>query len=299
MRKAAAPALCALIIAAASDARPADETPAAAPEDWSAHVQLTGIEQGYPSFHSPYQGPNSLPGNSEFRESVSGTAYLGARLPWQGGEGYFDPEFNQGFGIGRTLGIDGFTNGEAAKAGYDTPKPNVARLFLRQVFGLGGAQETLDPDQNQLGETVDVARVAVTAGKFSASDIFDANQYAHDPRTDFLNDSMWESVAWDYPADAKGYTDGAAVELNEKDWALRGGWFLEPRIQKSAQSRSAISEALWQRRRARDPARNLGRARQASHARLPEPRAAGELRPSRGAGARERHRAQHPAGAPG
>lgn len=226
-------ALCALIAAAALEAR-ADDTAAPAPpapEDWNAHVQLTAIGQGYPAFHSPYQGTNSLPANSEIRETISGTGYLGARLPWQGGEGYFDPEFNQGFGIGRTLGIDGFTNGEAAKAGYDTPKPNVARLFVRQIFGLGGEQETLDPDQNQLGETVDVSRVTITAGKFSAADLFDTNQYANDPRTDFMNDTFWSSAAWDYPADAKGYTDGIAAELNEKDWALRGGWFLEPKIQ--------------------------------------------------------------------
>ena len=72
--------------------------------------------------------------------------------------------------------------------------------------------------------------MTVTAGKFSASDIFDNNQYAHDPRGDFLNLSFWESAAWDYPADAKGYTDGVAVELNEPDWAVRAGWFLQPKI---------------------------------------------------------------------
>jgi hypothetical protein len=35
------------------------------------------------------------------------------------------------------------------------------------------------------------------------------------------------------PADEKGYTDGMAWELNQKDWALRGGWFLEPQDRKS------------------------------------------------------------------
>ena len=60
--------------------------------------------------------------------------------------------------------------------------------------------------------------------------IRDRNTYAHDPRTQFLNTSFWESPAWDYPADAKGYTDGVTVELNQKDWALRGGIFLQPKI---------------------------------------------------------------------
>jgi high affinity Mn2+ porin len=206
------------------------ETAPAAPEDWSVHGQTTVVEQGYPHFHAPFVGPNSLDPGPRTRETITGTAFLGGRLPWEGGELYFNPEFNQGFGLSHTLGIDGFPNGEAQKGGFNTPKPNVARLFLRQTFGLGGEPETLEPAANQLGTTVDVSRVTVTVGKMTAPDIFDGNQYAHDPRTTFLNWSIWESAAWDYPADQKGYTDGLAVELNQKDWALRGGWFLVPTI---------------------------------------------------------------------
>ena len=208
-------------------------TPAATPvvpEDWSLHAQLTVIGQGYPAFPATVQGPNSLPSHGEIRETISGTAFVGRRLPWEGGELYINPEFNQGFGLARTLGIDGFPNGEAQKTGFETPKPNVARLFLRQTFGLGGEQETLEPDLNQLGKTVDISRVTITAGKIAVPDIFDDNQYAHDPRTTFSNWSIWESAAWDFPADQKGYTDGVAAELNQKDWALRGGLFLEPKI---------------------------------------------------------------------
>ncbi len=219
---------CALCVALAGAPAHADE--AASPEDWSVHGQLTGIYQGYPQFHSPYQGPNSLSGDTQLRETLSGTAYLGGRLPWGSGELYFNPEFNQGFGLSHTLGVDGFVNGEASKAGFDVPKLNVARLFVRQTFGLGGEQEAIAGGANQLADMQDIARITVTAGKFSPTDIFDANKYSHDPRTAFLNDSLWESVAWDYPADAKGYTDGVAVEFNQHDWTLRGGYFLEPKI---------------------------------------------------------------------
>jgi len=208
----------------------ADEPDGSTFEDWSTHFQLTVIGQGYPGFPATVRGPNSLPAHGQVRETISGTAFLGRRLPWQGGELYIDPEANQGFGLARTVGVDGFPNGEAQKAGFDTPKPNVARLFLRQTFGLGGAQETIEPDLNRLGKTVDISRITITAGKMAIPDIFDDNQYAHDPRTTFFNWSIWESAAWDYPADQKGYTDGIAVELNQKDWALRGGWFLEPKV---------------------------------------------------------------------
>ena len=199
-------------------------------EDWSLHAQSTLIYQGDFGFHSPYQGPNSLSGNQQWRETVSATGFLGRRLPWDGGALYFDPEFDQGFGVSRSLGIASFPNGEAVKAGFDTPKPNVARLFLRQSFGQGGGEEYLQPGQNQLGEKLDIDRVTVTAGKFSAADIFDANAYAHDPRTQFLNLSFIDAPAWDYPADSKGYSDGLAAELNRADWAFHWGAMIEPKI---------------------------------------------------------------------
>ena len=226
-------AALALALASGAPAGAAEASDRAAPGDeaaWSLHFQSSAVWQGYPGFHSPFQGKNSLPGGGEARETLSATVFLGRKLPWQGGELYIDPEAQQGFAIGRTVGIAGFPNGEGGKAGFATPKPNVARLFLRQSFGLGSATETIADDANQLARTVDVSRITVTAGKFAVTDIFDDNQYAHDPRTTFLNWSLWEAGAWDYPADQRGYTDGVAVELNQRNWALRGGWFLEPKI---------------------------------------------------------------------
>jgi len=201
------------------------------PEDWSLHAQTTFIEQGNLRFHSPYRGPNSLDPAPRGRESWTGTLFLGARLPWDGGGAlYFDPEFNQGFGLSKTEGVAGYVNGEAQKGGFDNPKANVARLFVRQNFGLGGDPQNIAADQNQLADIEDANRVTVTIGKYSPTDIFDTNDYANDPRTDFMNGAIWAGGAWDYPADSKGYTDGATVEWVHPDWTLRGGWFLEPKI---------------------------------------------------------------------
>jgi high affinity Mn2+ porin len=58
--------------------------------------------------------------------------------------------------------------------------------------------------------------------------IFDGNAYAKDPRADFMNWAMWSSAAYDFPADLPGYTRGAVVELNRKDWAVRAGLFEVP-----------------------------------------------------------------------
>jgi high affinity Mn2+ porin len=43
-----------------------------------------------------------------------------------------------------------------------------------------------------------------------------------------MNWAMWSSAAYDFPADLPGYTRGAVVELNRKDWAVRAGVFEVP-----------------------------------------------------------------------
>ncbi len=49
------------------------------------HGQTTFLEQAYPAFRSPYQGPNSLPGGGQGRETADATLYAGVRL-WKGAE---------------------------------------------------------------------------------------------------------------------------------------------------------------------------------------------------------------------
>ncbi len=70
----------------------------------------------------------------------------------------------------------------------------------------------------------------MTAGKFSSTDLFGTNDLAGDPRSDFLNGSLWVAGAWDYAADSKGYSDGVALEWNWAHGTLRWGDFLEPKI---------------------------------------------------------------------
>ena len=200
---------------------------APASKNWNVHAQTTFILQGYPGFRSPYQGQNSLPGGGMARETWTNTAFLGWRL-WEGGEFYFNPELAQGFGLASTLGLGGFSNGEAQKGGAPYPRLRAQRYFFRQTFGLGGEQENVEDGPNQLAGKRDIDRVMLTVGRIAIGDIFDANSYAHDPRADFQNWAMWSSVAYDFPADLPGFTRGVVVELNRKYWALRGGWFQVP-----------------------------------------------------------------------
>ncbi|WP_189043117.1 carbohydrate porin [Aliidongia dinghuensis] len=197
--------------------------------DWSNHYQLTYIEQGNPAFTSPYRGPNSLDPGTRTRETISATAMWGYRL-LPNTELYFNPEFNQGFGLSHTFGLAGFPNGDAQKAGADVPKLNIARLYIKQTIGLGGETEEVEDDLNQIAGRRDIARITIWAGKLAVNDIFDTNSYAHDSRNDFFNWAIWEGGAYDYAADQKGYTDGVAIELNQKSWAVRLGDFLVPKF---------------------------------------------------------------------
>jgi high affinity Mn2+ porin len=155
--------------------------------------------------------------------------FAGVRL-WRGAEAHVDGLMWQGFGLSKTLGVEGFPNGEAFRLGTKVPNVTIARLFIRQTIGLGGEQETVEDDQLHLGGKQDVSRITLTLGKMSAKDIFDNNAYANDPRTQFMNWGLMANEAWDYPADSLGYMTGFAVELNQPHWAVRYGFFQMPEV---------------------------------------------------------------------
>ena len=157
------------------------------------------------------------------------TLFAGMRV-WRGAEVWINPEIDQGFGLNNTLGVAGFPSGEAYKVGAIHPYWRLPRLFLRQAFDLGGEAQPVQSQANQLGGTATTNNVVLTVGKFSVVDIFDTNAYAHDPRGDFLNWSVVDAGAFDYAADAWGYTLGSAIEWTQSWWTLRGGVFALSKI---------------------------------------------------------------------
>lgn len=201
---------------------------ASAAEDWNPKYQSTYVWQAKRPFAAAYSGQNSLSPDREKSYSFTATAAFGFRL-WAGGELYFDPEVAQGVPLSNLTGLGGFTNGEIARVSGPTPTFYRARLFLRQTWGMGGGSETVESDANQLAGTVDKRRFVLTAGNLSVLDIFDDNAYSHDPRTQFLNWSVMTHGAYDYAADARGYSWGAALEYFLDDWAIRAGRFSQPK----------------------------------------------------------------------
>lgn len=229
MRAPIAALACSFLVAASAlpFAAPACAQEAVTTENAGAKFQATYVWQDKPAFAAPYSGPNSLVPWHERGYSFSATAFLGLR-PWRGAELYVDPEVVQGASLSRLQGLGGFTNGENQKTSGPNPTPYLARAFLRQTWNLGGATRAVEADQNQLAGSVAARRIVLTAGKLAVTDLFDRNEAAADPRTRFLNWSFLTHGAFDYAADARGYSWGAALEWFHDDWALRAGRFLVP-----------------------------------------------------------------------
>ena len=191
-------------------------------QNFTARAQATWVWQKHPGFSALYSGPNSLSNNQEIGYTLSGTIFMGYR-PIKGTEFFFDPEVTQGYPFSGLHGLGGITNGEAQKGGTPDAVAYWSRAFLRQTFGFGGGAVEQESSFNQFAGSVDRRRFVFTGGVYALTDIFDQNAYAHDPRTQFLNWANMDYGAWDFPADARGYTRGITMELYWDDWAFRAG----------------------------------------------------------------------------
>ena len=189
------------------------------------YSQATFIGSYHPSFQAPYTnvggGPHSLVPTPEGSFTGTVTFFAGAAL-WPGGEAYAVPEviselpFSTLAGLGSTI-----QNGELQKTGAVVPTLYMSRAYLRQTIGFGGARVEKKSDATQLGGTVDARRLVLTLGKLSILDVMDKNTYAGDCRRQWLSMAFLTHAAYDFAADARGYTWGAFAELYLDDWALR------------------------------------------------------------------------------
>ncbi len=92
--------------------------------------------------------------------------------------------------------------------------PLLARFFIRRRIDLGDrTDEILTDAATRCGKDLPT-NVTFTAGKIALPDIFDNNQYSHDPRMQFFNWSLMDAGAWDYPADTRGYTYAFVTEYD-------------------------------------------------------------------------------------
>jgi hypothetical protein len=192
------------------------------------HGQTTYINQRYNNFKSSYSGQNSLDSLKSMSYTWSGTLFFGARIA-PNTDVYFNPEVVSGVPFSDLAGLGGFTNGEATKANGAQAKFYSARAFARHTINQEGDKVVLENEANQITQTVSSNRVVLTGGQFSTLDIFDDSRYAKDPRIQFMNWGNMTYLAYDYAADARGYSWGLAGEWYLDNWVMRASRMLAPK----------------------------------------------------------------------
>ena len=219
--------------APASGVYPPGSALLAEPEPYNAYGQFTYIFFRKNAFGAAYTNlngtPNSLVPERERSFTTTATAFLGLKV-WRGGAIYLAPELIVELPLSGLHGLAGSVqNGELEKNGARTPTIYRSRLFLRQTWGLGGESTAVESGPMQLAESVDSRRFVLTAGNLAVIDVFDKNAYAGDVRQQFMSMNFLTYAAYDFAADARGYSWGAAGEYYHDDWAFRVGRFTGPR----------------------------------------------------------------------
>ncbi|KAF0242203.1 MAG: carbohydrate porin [Sediminibacterium sp.] len=186
----------------------------------SIHFQSTIISQKNLPFHSPYSGQNSLLSQEPIRSSFSSTLFLNYKFAKKTYV-VFNAEASGGKGISKTLGIAGFPNGEVYRVGNPAIQPFIARLYIEHRFNLSNEMVQVNDDINTIQEKTNRDYVSLIVGKFSLPDFFDDLPTSNDPRTEYFNWALMGSGGWDYPANTRGYTMGAVVQIIQHDWALK------------------------------------------------------------------------------
>ncbi len=225
------------------------------PHPSSASYYLAGqtniIFQAHPPFHSPYQGTNSLHGAGEYKTSLLGTLYSGIEIgplfhqhsTRYTGEFIFQLESAGGRGLSQALGLAGFTNLDVVRNPNLGSTPYVARALLHGSLGFTGETTEAERSPLSLATQVPVRRLDFRVGKLSMPDLFDANAVLSDSHLQFTNWTIDDNGAWDYAADTRGYTYGAALEYNDRTWSARYALALMPTVANGIHLDWALSRA--------------------------------------------------------
>ncbi len=210
-------------------------------------MQFNGVYQNVPSFHSPYEAPNSF--RTEDGKGIDFTQvyglYLGSQLA-STLEAYLDLEYFRGNGVSNGTGLGGYVNGDVIRAGSSdlSKEPYVARLYLRYLLPLSSETEKIERSMDQLPGEQPVARWEIKIGKLTLTDDFDQNRYANNNRTQFLNYDFLYNTAWDYASDTRGYSYGFVTAVVQTRWRLALGFFMEPNTANGAEFNSINTREL-------------------------------------------------------
>lgn len=196
---------------------------------WSVHGDETFIDQGHGHFNSSRpDGPNSFSSRAENSYST----VTGVAIGYQA-----DPDTQwwarietlRGIPLSNAGGLAALTNNDMQRIMENRFVSYLALGFLSKTWNLDGTStEQLAPENHQFAQLVARRRFNLLVGKLDVLGIFDDNAYAHKADDQFLNWCFMTHCAYDFAADARGYTWGVSSELDWDDWSGRLGWFAMP-----------------------------------------------------------------------
>jgi high affinity Mn2+ porin len=215
--------------ALAPDNAPTTMFPHAEWDHWWLSGQANFISQYHPTFHSSYEGKNSLSPEAQDATSRVLTLFTGFRAT-KTTEFLCDVQETGGAGLGQALGVAGFFNLDVVRNPTLSKAPYIARLMWHQIIPLGGGVVAAERNPYSLFRELAKRRLEIRFGKFSLADFFDLNSYGTDSNFQFMNWTVDNNGAYDYAADTRGFTYAAMVEFHDRNYVLRFAEALMPKV---------------------------------------------------------------------
>ena len=198
--------------------------------NWAIHGDVTVIGQQHAAFHSVgADGVNSFTSSSEHSYSSVMGINLGYALT-SSTEFWARLETIRGIPLSNAGGLAALTNNDMQRIMENRFVSYMALGFVTHSWDLGGETQSIGSDARQFARESTRRRINVSVGKMDLLGIFDDNDYVHKSDDQFLNWCFMTHCAYDFAADARGYTWGVASELNWDNWSTRAGWFAMPRL---------------------------------------------------------------------
>ncbi len=228
-----APKVDAAATADPPDPPPDDATETMLPHFKSTRFWLSGqanfIFQTHPDFPALYSGPHSLSPRYEKATSRVMTLYTGVRLN-NSTEVLVDVEEAGGSALTFGFGLAGNTDLDIVRNPLLSKAPYLGRGMFHKVFALSDDKVENARNYYSLFEELPRRRLEFRIGKFSMPDFFDINSAGSDTHFQFINWTTDNNGAWDYAADTRGYTVGAVLDFEDRNWGFRFAEGLMPKI---------------------------------------------------------------------
>lgn len=191
--------------------------------------QANFIFQTHPEFDAPYSGPHSLMPHYEKATSRLLTLYTGYRLN-NSTEFLVDIEEAGGQALTQGFGLAGNTNLDIVRNPLLSKAPYLGRGMFHHVFALSSDKVENKRTPFSLFPELPRRRLEFRIGKFSMADFADINSVGSDTHFQFINWTTDNNGAWDYAADTRGYTVGAVLDFEDRNWGFRFIEGLMPKV---------------------------------------------------------------------